>query len=242
MKSPPDWDKDALTQFINQARNNQFATFQQIPEQYEMIKDLDDLFLSALDNLNNPSDIVSPFFFFRSHSAFRASSQLAMAGQIPESYMVMRGCLEFALYGVYFWRHPDDFETWCNRHDSPGARKKVRKKFTYGNLVKAVPGLNPSDRAMVDDLYNLAIDLGAHPNQRGLFYSLKKIEEPDVDRWDTLYLTAESRHIQSALRHVAQFGVCSFGLMSHVFGQRFALVDLDRDFKAIKQTSSLISI
>ena len=238
VKPPAGWAEDGMTDFFDQARHNQFATFHNFPSEYNLLKDLDDIFHRALDNLNNSSEWIPSFFFYRSHSTFRASCQLVMAGQIPESYMAMRGCLEFALYGIYFWRHPEDFETWCDRHESQKAKQKVRDKFTFGSLKKAVPELNPSDRAVVDHLYNLAIDRGAHPNPFALFGSLKKMEEADKDLWQTIYLTADSTHVQSALRNAAQFGATAFGLMSYVFNTRVSLAGLDKKFHKIKQRIS----
>ena len=145
MKPPAGWGQDELTKFIELARRNQYATFQNLGGPYRRLRELDDLFLKALSNLDNPTEWVPAFFFYRSHSAFRAAVQLSMAGQIPETYMVLRGCLEFALYGVYFWRNPDSWPIWCERHESPAAKKKVRKEFKTRALFDAVPGLNPAD-------------------------------------------------------------------------------------------------
>lgn len=235
VKPPTGWAKDGMTDFFDQARHNQFATFHNLAPEYQPVKVLDDLFHRALGKLSNPSKILPPFFFYRSHSAFRASCQLVMAGQIPESYMAMRGCLEFAVHGVYFGQHPEDFETWSNRHDSEESKKKVGYKFGYRRLVNAIAQLSQSDRVVLDHLYELSIDLGAHPNPLAVFGSLKKMQEADADHWMTIYLTADLTHIRSALRDLAQFGVAAFGLMGHVFKERFE-GRLSQEFLKIKQS------
>ena len=226
MESPAGWGQDVLTQFMDAARQNQFATFHNLPGAYARLRDLDGLFLKALDHLDNPEYWVPPFFFFRAHSAYRASIQLAMAGQIPESYMTLRGCLEFALYGVYMWRKPVAWDLWCARNDSPDAKKAVRREFTTTALFDAIPGLNPADRAATEQLYDRTIDLGAHPNQLGLFGSLKMKEGPDALHFDSAYLMGKSLELDLALRTSAQVGVAAFGLLGTVFDTRFQLLSL----------------
>jgi hypothetical protein len=226
MEPPPGWGQDELTRFIDLASQNQFATFQNLSGSYRRLRDLDGLFLKALVNLDNPEHWVPPFFFFRSHSAFRASVQLAMAGQIPESYMVMRGCLEFALYGVYMWRRPESWDTWCARNDSPETKKKVRAEFTTRTLFDAVPGLNPAERAAVEQLYDRTIDLGGHPNQLGLFGSLQMMTDEEAFHFESNYLMGKSVQLDLALRSTAQVGVAAFGLMGRVFETRYGLLGL----------------
>ena len=60
---------------------------------------------------------------------------MAISGQAPEAYMVLRGCLENALYGLYVTRNSECQETWLRRHDSKENKNKARKEFTIRKLI-----------------------------------------------------------------------------------------------------------
>jgi hypothetical protein len=94
--SPPGWGKDTLSEFLELAQRNRFATFANKPEWYRRLSILDDCFMRVSKGWINPPDLVTPLLFQRCYSAFRAAAGLAMAGQVTDLYAQIRTCLEYA--------------------------------------------------------------------------------------------------------------------------------------------------
>lgn len=102
-----------------------------------------------------------------------------MAGQVPEAYMVARGCLECALYANYLDAEPSSWDPCRKRGDSDRARKECRNTFIGPNLFAA---LEQRSRSVADGarmLYEGAIDLGAHPNELAIVQMMDT--EPRAD-------------------------------------------------------------
>ena len=114
---PPRWGADPLSEFIDNALANVFATFVHKPIQYKHILDVDSCFYKVASNLSNPTDFVAAFLLLRSHSAYRAACRLALSGQATESYVVLRSCLEYAIYALHIDKNPFLAELWLKRHD-----------------------------------------------------------------------------------------------------------------------------
>jgi hypothetical protein len=68
-----------------------------------------------------------PFLFVRAHSTYRAAIRLATSGQMPEAFSLLRGCIEYSLYGSYLHKFPSVIQTWIGRDDSEAGKKKARK-------------------------------------------------------------------------------------------------------------------
>lgn len=169
---PTGWARDDLTKFLDLGRAHQFQAFEHLSGSYRRLRDVDAVFLKLGENLDNPPNLISPLFVYRSHSAYRAAAGLVLAGQVPETYMVGRGCLEFALYGLYFANKPHTFDTWIARNEGAAQKKEVRKEFPVGNLMEVLKAADRRCAEVATALYERTIDLGAHPNQLAVFGSL----------------------------------------------------------------------
>ena len=98
---PPKWGEDPLSEFIDMARHNTFATYANCPEQYSILKKIHDIYKLVIDNLHKTHDPFANFFILKAHSAYLGAVRFAISGQCAEAYMVLRGCLESAIYGLY---------------------------------------------------------------------------------------------------------------------------------------------
>lgn len=235
MEAPTGWGSDDLSKFIDDARNNEFATFLQKSGSYRRLRDIDSLFCEALANLDDPPSVAPTFFFYRCHSAFRASVRLATSGQVPETFLTLRGALEFALYGVYFWRNEGDWELWCSREDSETHRKAVRKKFKVDAIFGAARSADTREADIARTLYDRCIDLGAHPNPLAVLGSVTFEETPEALHVDSSYLSAQTEGYELAMRSTAQVGVCSWSLLGQVFKERFQTRGLWDKCDVVKQ-------
>jgi hypothetical protein len=149
--------------------------------------------------------------------------------------MVGRGCLEFALYGLYFAKKPETFDTWTARNEGAAQKTKVRKEFPVGNLMEVLRSADRRCAEVATALYERTIDLGAHPNQLSVFSSLAQSEDEARVAFDTNYIMADSPPLRLALRSVTQIGVCALDVLKCVFSQRFELLGLVDELRPIRK-------
>ena len=112
---PPGWGTDKLTEFFDLARQHAFGTFHNLKAESQRLSAIDAVFLGMIDGWQNPSNPIVAALVVRSLSALRAAMSLAMSGQLSEAYMVMRGCLEHALYASYIDSHAESGRIWMER-------------------------------------------------------------------------------------------------------------------------------
>ncbi len=156
LRPPPGWGDDKLTDFHTQAIRNSFASYVQMRHPaVQTLIDIDALFHKAGENLRNPPDFLGAMLLLRSHSAYRAATRLAMSGEAPETFPLLRACLEYALYAVHINRHPPQGENpghgeiWVRRHDNDDALRRARRTFQH---VAVMDTLRAADARLADQI------------------------------------------------------------------------------------------
>lgn len=129
-KKPLNWGKDSLSKFIEDARTNTLGTPIHHKKAYDLLNDINRTFEKMVDNLDYSSESFSVFSALRAHASYLGAVRLSISAQVCEAYMVLRGCLENALYGLYFFKEPQSRQVWLNRHDDVASKKLVLKEFT----------------------------------------------------------------------------------------------------------------
>ena len=190
--SPADWGKDSVSEFIEIARNNMFATFSNLPRQYTVLKDINDLYKYVIDNLINSPEWFAAFFLLRAHSAYLGSVSFAICGQCAETYMVLRGCLEAAIYGLYLSRNKSGQEIWLSRHDNEKSLRRVKGEFQIVKLLNFLESIDLNIYKTTKLLYDRTIDYGAHPNELALTSLLRKTEEESNIHFSLNYLSGNT--------------------------------------------------
>lgn len=182
---PTGWGKDSLSHFLEVSQQSELATFEEKSDKYKQLQTINDRFLGNRQNLIlsimptilehyddvefdqltlEHKDWLELFFYLRTQAAFVGASKLALSAQIPETYMLLRGVLENAMYGFYIWKNPDKKEIWLARDDSPEAKQLVKNTFKVSYNYDAISSVDSALRDDVYKLYNDTIDKGAHPN------------------------------------------------------------------------------
>src|SRR4029078_1125079 len=100
-RAPIGWGDDKVTQFLEVAQQNSFATFVNLRVFFGHLIDVDSLFRQAIEHFGRHTDWLAGVFILRTHSAFLGAVRLGVSGQLPEAYMVLRSCLESALYSLH---------------------------------------------------------------------------------------------------------------------------------------------
>ena len=231
---PPDWGKDSLSEFIETARHNMFATFVNLPAQYNILKNIHGVYKHIIDNLINTPEWFAGFFLLKSHSAYLGGVRFAISGQCAETYMVLRGCIEAAIYGLYLSRNKKSHETWLNRHTSEECLKRVKEEFRIGKLFNFLESVDPTIYKTAKLLYERTIDYGAHPNELALTSLLKRSDEGDVVKFNLNYLSGDSSAFRLSIKTTAEVGLCSLYIFKNVYNDRFKILGVTDKLEKLK--------
>jgi hypothetical protein len=233
--SPPGWGSDALTNYLEAFRTNQFATFaNKRAAMAELIK-IDAMFDRFLNGAINPRPFYPMGFMMRAHSAFRAGVSAVTAGQLFESQGLLRLCLEHAAYGFYIGADKDRMERWLRRGDSEENRKALRKEFHNDKIRGHIEAIAPVMREQFDHHYNQLIEFGAHPNEMGYLLNTT-IQRNDADdaHFQTIYLQADGAQLDMGLKVAAQIGLWGLHLMQLLYRERFELLGIRADLEEMR--------
>ncbi len=218
---PPNWEANEISKFFDAARTNEFATFANQIDDVARLSNIDLGYRKAIDGVNNSKDWFAGFFLLRAHSNFLAACRLCWSAQIPESYALLRSCLENALYGLYLAKHPESRETWLRCHDDEAAKQKVKNEFKIVTMLNLAAAVDPTEGAVAKVLYELTIDSGAHPNELALMQTLQITESADHIEFKSNYLNQDSVALRAALKTTAQVGVCALSLFRVIYPEHF---------------------
>jgi len=234
-KIPPGWGDDPLSKFIQDAIDNTYATFHNLKFPYNRLRDIHIVFNTIANHIDRTPNWFAAFFLIRSHAAFLGAVRLALSGQVPEAYMVLRGCLENALYGLYVTRNPSSQETWLRRHDNEESKKKIKNEFKVSNLLSLLENEDPRLRDIANELYERTIDYGGHPNERAFFSVAKKKSDESKTIIQLAYLIGNEPALQLCLKSCAQIGVCALSIFQKIYKERFDILGLSDQLTTLKR-------
>jgi hypothetical protein len=233
-KIPKDWGEDPLSEFLQQAHDNTIATFAHLRPEYNRLREIHVFFLDLIKHLDHSPDWFSTLFAMRAHASYLGAVRIALSGQLPETYILLRGCLENALYGLYFQRNPASREIWLRRGEDEASRRRAKNEFLVGKLFSCLEAVDRNTHQIAKALYDDTIDSGGHPNPDGILQSVTSIEEADNLKFITKYMHADPLHYRVAMKQTAQAGVCSLDIFRNVFQQRFDILGLTNRLRQLK--------
>jgi len=236
LDQPPNWGRDELTNFLELAQRNAYASFVTLRAPFAKLLAIDAFYRRLIDNLNNPESWFAALFLLRAHSCFLAAARTALSGQLPETYLLLRGCLENALYGFYLARRPELREVWLRRHDDAASMRTVKIEFQIGTIITSVDASDAQAARVAKELYDRTIDYGAHPNERALTQVLGMDRGTDHVRFEVRYLTrGDELAFGVNLKTTAQVGVCVLDLFRLVYRERFDILGLTDQLANLKR-------
>lgn len=231
---PPGWGEDELTAYFDGARQNAYASFHNLKAKYGVIAAVDRGFLMLLEGFTDPENPDVAALAYRAHAAFRAAAQLALSGQLPESYAIMRGCLEHTLYAHYMDAMPDALAIWRARDEGEAERKTCQREFNGRHLFDALAERDAGLRERAKALYERAIDLGAHPNEPAVSASVSVTEAEDAVHFDVSYVAPYGLSMKLALRSLPQTGLIALDILCLIFPAQCAATGLPAYLAPIK--------
>jgi hypothetical protein len=224
---------DKLWDFLQQVRYHQLATLTYFKPAFDMLGDVDDGFIRLLEKIEKPQINKLPsLFLYRSHAAYRAACGTSMAGQSPETFVLLRSCLEYSGYALQIHQKPTLDMIWLRRHKDDDALRAMRKQFTYENVKKAVQSTDAGLGSWYSQLYERAIDFGAHPNAKGVTLSMS---------WDegSIYLHDDNLALHHCLDSTARTGLCSLYVFQHVLSEQFISLGLGKKLQELGRRGHL---
>ncbi|MBG1233693.1 hypothetical protein [Aestuariivirga litoralis] len=121
-----------------------------------------------------------------------------------------------------------------NREDGPKERKEFRDTFTHGALRKAIRKAAPKLADIFEQLYERAIDYGAHPNIGG--FTLNTRMDRSADRVDFLkiYLHGDRHELDFAIRSCAQIGIWNLGIFQIIYPEKFLILGIKDELEKLR--------
>jgi hypothetical protein len=231
------WGMQELTAFFDHVRRHHFATFANHREEVAVLERIDSAFLRVGSNLLNPKDHLTPFFLFRSHSAFRAACACAMGGQTVETFVLLRSCLEFAAYALQIDQAQAARQRWLDRMKDDASRKAASNAFRTANLRPTTAGCDAKLGKLFDTFYQRCIEHGAHPNEHAVMGSLELQEREGGTEVRQIYLHKDGAALRAAVKGTAEIGLCALFILQHVsaFTARFELLGVKQELQGLRK-------
>lgn len=182
---PEGWGLDQLSHFIEACRQNELYCFVHREELYRQLSAVNERFIKNRKNLVlaliksvdkfagtaklaeielEPREWLEVYFFLRCYASFSGAARLAMSAQVPEAFMLLRGCIENALYAWHVSTDSNLKTIWLARHKDKKARDLVSSSFAIGPIQRSLTAKDQNVGRAVSTAYNETIDEGAHPN------------------------------------------------------------------------------
>ena len=206
---PKGWGQDELTKFIDLARHNVFATFNNKSYFYNLLTKIDAIFQKCIEHMLNTKSLLPSILLMRSHSAYRGSCILSLSGMIPESFVLGRSCIEYSLYALHMEKNPNSQQIWVSRHNDLKAIKSCKGEFTFKNVISTLKPLDNKLFEATKILYENTINFGGHPNEKAITQSMKIHKDDKGYLFKQIYLSEDSIFLDNCLKNIFQIGLCS---------------------------------
>lgn len=223
---PSDWGKDPVSDYIEHANHNTYATFNNLRGIFGHLAEIGKVFDALRGNLDFSQTPLAPSFAIRTYSSYLAGVRLSTSGQIPETYVVLRACLENSLYAHCIHANRELAAAWLNREVDQASQRVVRKEFATGRVLKCLEQLDPETGKIARALYERTITYGAHPNPYSVLTQTRISEDGPRVTESLGYLECGTLpHIQS-MKTCAEVGLCCLHVFNRVFPERFQILGL----------------
>jgi len=232
----------SLIGFIETVHRNQQGNQERFPENYGLIRRVDKCFVDVSTHLAHAKPVLTGPMFLRSHYAYKTAASMTLAGQVPESFVMMRSCLEYAGYALAIFADPgianapSREEMFVNRHVDAASMKAQKEEFKIVKIAQMIAGHDQKLGNIFQFLYQRSIDYGGHPNPHGMLTAMNIDKEGDnLSSITTLALTVEPLPLQFAMKSAAQVGLTSLYIFQQMFEAKFELLGVRAKMDALRR-------
>jgi hypothetical protein len=235
-------DDKSLDRFLEVVHNNQSANRARFPDQYQIIQRIDDCFVRAGKHLSYQKPLLVGPLFLRSQYAYKTAAGMTLAGQVAESFVMMRSCLEYAGYAIAIFADPrldgtpSREDVFINRNVDDTSLKVQKAEFQVGKIRGMIATFDEKLAANFKLLYDRSIDYGGHPNPYGLLTGINmETKDEQLTSITTLALTSDPLITTFAMKSAAQAGLTSLWIFQHMFKAKFELLGIRIEMDALRR-------
>ncbi len=235
LRAPTGWAEDKVSEFLEVSQQNSFATFANLQTFFGQVVTLDALFRQALENFGRPNDWLPGVFLLRTHAAFLGAVRLGVSGQLPETYMVLRSCIESALYALHIEKETSRAQIWVRRAESEEDRKKAKAEFTARRVFDTLKGVDVPTHDVVKYLYEQTIDHGAHPNERAFLSNMGLTDTGEAFRLELRYLSGDTPAFRLCLKSLLQVVVAALTVFQFIAPEKSAILGISDKLRDLRR-------
>jgi hypothetical protein len=184
---------------------------------------------------------VGPLFL-RSQYAYKTAAGMTLAGQVAESFVMMRSCLEYAGYAIAIFADPhlDDTpsreDVFINRNVDGTSLKVQKAEFQVGKIRGMIATFDEKLAANFKLLYDRSINYGGHPNPYGLLTGMNmETKDEQLTSITTLALTSDPLITTFAMKSAAQAGLTSLWIFQYMFKAKFELLGIRIEMDSLRR-------
>lgn len=233
------WGDDNLSRFFDRVHANQKANRTNFAGPYSILQTIDDCFVRAGKNLINPKPIMVGILLLRAQYAFKTAAGMALAGQVVETFNMIRSVLEYAGYALVMSETPALEDVFIFRHRGEAELKTQKKAFNSGAIRETVARYDTKLAEIFDEMYQRTIDFGGHPNPHATFSAMQMDDKGGETGITALALSADPAVLAHAMKSAAQIGLTALCIFQNVFKEKFELLGIRADIAALKQRAGL---
>src|SRR6266849_2245832 len=229
----PLWEGDDLSAFLSNAQRNERTSALKMPDVYAVLQCVHAVFQQAstiTEKEHNANLLPTRFLMARAHAAWLAATRQGLSGQVVEAYPVVRAVIEASWYALHLAKDPNPptrVVIWLRRNDNKASKERCKTEFTVANVRATHSALDPAAAAVLQTLYDRTIELGGHPNERGVLAAMTRTDTGQVRIFGVVFLTDNLVAIAVALKTAVEAAVGALKTFRLIFPERFAIMGTD---------------
>jgi hypothetical protein len=235
--------ENSLDRFLEVLPKNQVANRARFPGQYQIIQRIDHCFVTAGKHLSYLIPVLVGPLFLRSQYAYKTAAGMTLAGQVAESFVMTRSCLEYAGYALAIFAEqrlegaPTREEVFVNRNLDDESQKAQKAEFRVSRIRANILNYDQKLAANFKLFYDRSIEYGGHPNPYGVLTAMKmETKDNQLTSITTLALTDDPTITMFAMQNVAQVGLTSLCIFQIMCEAKFELLGIRAEMDALKRT------
>jgi hypothetical protein len=181
-------------------------------------------------------------FLGLSHGAYLAAFQLAVSGEFPPAYAVLRTCVEHALVAHRVYRNPELKSVWIKRDENDATGAAARKAFRYSVMKSELTANHPVIANQFSTVYDACITLGGHPNPGALLPNLRTDpSSPEGFRTSYLYVSSDELSLQHALYSVGFGGMTALTIFAYIYLPIFVGTEFGERLRRVYERANTVA-
>jgi len=176
------WGTNELTQQIDNSFCNIGTSFINLKSYFKLLEKAWEIFndVNKLLSFSTLDGLIAISLVGRTAGCFLGAVRLSCSGQLTETWVLLRACLENSLYAFYIFKNPERAEIWSKRHSGgEESVKECKSTFVIRKIWDELAQKSKDVAKEVGKWYDTSIDFGGHPNERSIFQNLERKQNGD---------------------------------------------------------------